>query len=432
MTDVLMSEAIGNLQSGRLDRALEIALEVAEADPDHLQAKALAGVAATMLGRFETALPLFEEVADRRPDDAEARYNVGCVLKELKRFDEAVHSFEAALELQPNYFEALHNCAGALFQARRLDAATALYHRALEVRPEDASAHHDLGMALRLIGDEDGAVDAFRHAVTLRPDQAGMAGSLGAALLRRGDGAEALRVADDLLALRPRSAGLLAVKAAALRQTGNIEAARRLEDHGGLLRMVTPGPPPGFDDLQAFHDAIEAHIRQHPSLMYEPSEKGTRRGFQTRELLAEPKGPFEIFEQLIVSCLRYYFGSPPADPTHPFLKERPDAFHLTAWATILERGGHQIPHIHPLAWLSGVYYVKVPAIVAESDPEHKGWIEFGHPLPEFGEAIQSDITPVFPKEGTMVLFPSYLSHRTVPIDDDAERISIAFDATPRD
>jgi len=37
-----------------------------------------------------------------------------------------------------------------------------------------------------------------------------------------------------------------------------------------------------------------------------------------------------------------------------------------------------------------------------------------------------------PKEGLMILFPSYLFHRTVPIETTEQRISIAFDVLAAD
>ena len=35
-----------------------------------------------------------------------------------------------------------------------------------------------------------------------------------------------------------------------------------------------------------------------------------------------------------------------------------------------------------------------------------------------------------PKESSSIIFPSSLFHRTIPFDDDEDRISIAFDLRP--
>jgi uncharacterized protein (TIGR02466 family) len=89
--------------------------------------------------------------------------------------------------------------------------------------------------------------------------------------------------------------------------------------------------------------------------------------------------------------------------------------------------GHQVPHIHPGAVISGVYYVKVPSVVAKPDRDHAGWIEFGRPDPRHDCRVEPEVRRLQPREGRMVLFPSYLYHRTIPFATDEQRISIAFD-----
>ena len=73
----------------------------------------------------------------------------------------------------------------------------------------------------------------------------------------------------------------------------------------------------------------------------------------------------------------------------PHLRAVPAGYALDAWANILGDGGHQSGHIHNLGWLSGVYYVEMPAAVQDDDPERAGWIEFNRPgygIPDLGRA----------------------------------------------
>ena len=77
------------------------------------------------------------------------------------------------------------------------------------------------------------------------------------------------------------------------------------------------------------------------------------------------------------------------EPAHPFLDVCPKDVRLSIWGVVMHEAGHQVPHIHPSAWLSGVYYVEVPENVTEDDPAHEGWIEFGHPP----EDIHAQHTP---------------------------------------
>ena len=89
-------------------------------------------------------------------------------------------------------------------------------------------------------------------------------------------------------------------------------------------------------------------------------------------------------------------------------------------------------HNHPSAWLSGVYYPKIPAVVRIDDPAHAGWIEFGRAPENFHSTTEPEVRLIKPEEGLMVLFPSYFYHRTVPFESDEVRISLAFDVLELD
>jgi hypothetical protein len=74
--------------------------------------------------------------------------------------------------------------------------------------------------------------------------------------------------------------------------------------------------------------------------------------------------------------------------------------------------------------------VRVPAVVAEPTANEAGWIEFGRPPPEFKARAEPEVRTYRPEEGLMLLFPSYLYHRTIPFDAEEARICIAFDVVP--
>jgi hypothetical protein len=68
---------------------------------------------------------------------------------------------------------------------------------------------------------------------------------------------------------------------------------------------------------------------------------------------------------------------------------------------------------------------------------HAGWIEFGQPRDEDKYKAEPLLYTVQPEEGLMVMFPSYMFHRTIPVNDSPaqsstdKRISIAFDVMAR-
>lgn len=104
---------------------------------------------------------------------------------------------------------------------------------------------------------------------------------------------------------------------------------------------------------------------------------------------------------------------------------------LFGWMNSNPPGGYNAPHTHPGAHWSGVYYVTQPDV----EDGRSGMIEFLDPRSDLPNWRLLD-APAFqlkktlrPMPGDLLLFPSYLVHWVYPNDTDAERISVAFNAT---
>ena len=73
-----------------------------------------------------------------------------------------------------------------------------------------------------------------------------------------------------------------------------------------------------------------------------------------------------------------------------------------------------------------------PAVPDSAADAHakQGWIKFGEPHFDAGPkaSVRRAIQPV---PGTLVLFPSYMWHGTVPFRSSESRTTIAFDVVPR-
>jgi uncharacterized protein (TIGR02466 family) len=100
----------------------------------------------------------------------------------------------------------------------------------------------------------------------------------------------------------------------------------------------------------------------------------------------------------------------------------------TCWLNAMGRGAQHSAHIHPLAAISGTYYVRVPrgasslkledprlACFMGSPPrqarardENRRWIEFA------------------PAAGSVILFESWLKHEVPPNRSREERVSVSF------
>lgn len=95
-----------------------------------------------------------------------------------------------------------------------------------------------------------------------------------------------------------------------------------------------------------------------------------------------------------------------------------------AWANINRKDNFNYPHFHPKALFSGVYYVKAE--------ENSGSLILKRPdiQEHYVDELNSEYTQknfgFVPKQGTFVLFPSYINHYVEQNLSTKERISIAI------
>lgn len=106
---------------------------------------------------------------------------------------------------------------------------------------------------------------------------------------------------------------------------------------------------------------------------------------------------------------------------------------LFGWINVNPKDGYNAPHTHPGAHWSGVYYVSQP----QTDEGSSGMIEFVAPrvdLPHW-EILKTSAfrlkKRIRPAAGEIILFPSYLLHWVYPNETDADRVTVAFNATFR-
>jgi hypothetical protein len=106
------------------------------------------------------------------------------------------------------------------------------------------------------------------------------------------------------------------------------------------------------------------------------------------------------------------------------IKKMPTEYSLYGWLISMKSGGNLKPHIHTEGWLSGSIYINVP---------QKLKIDSGNLIVSLGEENDAIDTRINEKKtinvvtGSMVLFPSSLTHYTIPFESEEERIVLAFD-----
>jgi uncharacterized protein (TIGR02466 family) len=108
---------------------------------------------------------------------------------------------------------------------------------------------------------------------------------------------------------------------------------------------------------------------------------------------------------------------------------RDQPFELQSWVNLHDRGGFNFLHMHEASFLSGSFYLKVPA--------GSGALCFRDPRPGVIQGVVKGSVPnghadvhLKPSTGLLVLFPCWMEHYVEPHDSDEPRICIAFNANP--
>ncbi len=419
-------------------------------------------------GNLDAALACYRRAIALSPANPQFHNNLGVTLGESGDLIAAADAFRAALRHAPGMTEAMVNLAGVLHRtglSRNLPEAERLARRAVALSPGMASAHAALAEILPLSthreaaiaaarracelapgtpahpalladlcrrgGLPEAAVEAATQAIRLAPDSAPPRVTLGRALLeqnRIGESIAALREAldDGREGLPACEAAAAAELQAALLLAGERQEAARLEDLERLVFRHRVAVPPGYADIAAFNRDLADAIRCHETLRRDPDGYVTRRGAITENLLLDAGPVFQAMEWSLRRAIGAYTDSLETRPEHYFRRKPKRRYRMVMWGVVLSQSGYLETHMHEESWISGAYYVSLPAFERGPGEDHAGAIEFGRPPSGYGIEPPVPKRIVEPEEGMAVLFPAATFHRTIPFRADAERICISF------
>ncbi|GAB3339883.1 putative 2OG-Fe(II) oxygenase [Marilutibacter aestuarii] len=380
-------------------------------------------------GDYPAAIAAARNVQALAPVEATGHFALAALLS--NRFDrdalgEGLRAVEEALRLDPGMADA-HRIAALLL--RKLDAparAEAHARRALALAPDDADNVDACGEQLLLNDKPREATEVYAAALQRGVDAPALRRQLGIALLQDGRAGDARQALYDALSRAPDDQRTIAHLGVATADVEGGEAAGALLGVQRHVHRIALPTPPGFPDAARFHAALAGDIRRHSQQRWEPAGLAARQAYLSGDLLADRTAAIVAFEQALRAAIDAFIAGCKPDPKDVFLRNIPRDYVLHVWATQAAEGGHIDTHIHEASWLSGAYYVELPPAVAGDDGTHPGWIEFGRPYPHLAPAAAA-LRLEQPRVGDLLLFPSYLFHRTLPYRGAGERISISFD-----
>ncbi len=417
------------IAAGDLEAATRSLRTAVELDSDSPRAVANLGAVLQFRGHLQEAIEYYGRYLELVPDDLEVRCNLANCLLDAGRGEEALSACDSALALAPGHPFVLATQGALLCGLERFSDGAEALEAAIREGPRDDMALVNLAVARRW--SDRRAEEALRAACGINPDNARAVADLANLLIGSGRAAEAVDVCEVFLARHPGERLVTTSFAFALRDTGRADEARRILDYERLVQAAGIAVPEGFETLAGFNAGLAERLESDASLLMSPVSKATRGGGQTGELDFDGDAVLEAFRERVAEHVTAYAARcrQAGLGEHPVMISAPESWTLRAWGTVLESGGHQTPHMHPLGWLSGVYYTKLPPDMGEADPQ-AGWLEFGATPDRIRTASPPELRLIEPAEGLLVLFPSYFYHRTLPFVSATTRVSLAFDVVP--
>jgi len=148
------------VKSGQYEKAVAVAREAIDREPDFARARVLLGWALFRSGQVEEGLREIQEVIEEDPRNPSAHRHLGLALTELGRMEQAVRSFELCVACGPGDQDGWKGLGHALFELGNVDRSRTAYEQAVELDPGDADAHESLAVVLMRQGQ---AVLAMKH-----------------------------------------------------------------------------------------------------------------------------------------------------------------------------------------------------------------------------------------------------------------------------
>jgi Flp pilus assembly protein TadD len=448
---------------GRSGDAVEWSRNLVARSPGNAAAEQALATALQAANRHDEAEGIARNALDHGPPSATLCYTHARSLIALGEYDRAEAALRDCLRLEPQYVDAHGDLAKLVWtRTGEGEQATEAIDKALQTFPNNDALWAAKAAVLQGSGDVRAAyaclaarigrpqappalhVRAGLAALEFDPrlalDRAGCALRAApsdpaartlqvAAMLGVGDAQGALRTCETLSLESPDDQYLIALQTTAWRMLGD-ERYAQLCDYPSLVVAYELEAPSPWTGLADFLDELKHDLgRMHDAFVHPLLFQSLRHGTETIGDLSRNEKP-------AIRALFRAFDAPIRDyiarlgkGEDPLRRRNTGAFRFNgSWSVRLRAHGFHQNHVHPRGWISSACYVTLPDRRAEMT-NREGVLAFGEPGILTTPALppQHDVRP---EVGTLVLFPSYFWHGTVPFSGDRTRLTVAFDAVP--
>ena len=359
------------------------------------------------------------------PHGAQHWVSLARLLLRTGRNDDAVEILTEAIAEVPVEPKLHLMLADACHRAGKFD----LFREILEQAPECPASDREttlFRLELRMRTRSQDAALAATEALGLDPTNPEAIKIVGGLSRENGNVERMLPICQAALAIQPLHTLARYELAVALSVLGRADDARALIDLYRFVSLTDLAAPAEYSDTETFHSELIAEIRRNATLKPDPVGKATKSGMQTGGLPQEGDHAIATLLGALRSAVDAAESNLVEKFQDAFVERRPKKSRLRAWAVVVPGNGHQVAHIHPDGWLSGVYYVSAPE--GAPDDHRAGCLVLGR-LDLKGQNFDPPwgVRDIKPVPGRLVLFPSYIPHGTMPTNAQGDRICISFD-----
>jgi predicted O-linked N-acetylglucosamine transferase (SPINDLY family) len=195
--------AVAALQAGNAEHAERLFEAVLGAQPAHVAALNMIGIALIQRRKFAEAESYLRRALAQRQNSDATLYNYGIVLKALKRPAEALQRFSEALAINSAVADTWNNRGTAYCDLSCYDRAVEDFNQAIRLNPDHAGAYSNKGRALAALKRHADALSAYRQALAIKPDLAEAWCGCAQVYRRLDRDDQALAAFDRALALQP-------------------------------------------------------------------------------------------------------------------------------------------------------------------------------------------------------------------------------------
>ena len=324
--------------------------------------------------------------------------------------------------------------AEILSELEQADAALALVTRAESKFGEVSNTQYLKAKIYNAAGEGEKGFEAASQALKSRPGDISILAELAQSALMSGRAERALQACTGMRRVQPRNQFWIAMQAAALRALGQEEDHQALQDYGFVQSHDLP-PPPEYDSRDNFLAQLKTALEKRHAGESRTLGAVVQGGTQTSsDLRFADERVIQDFFQSLAKPIKDYIAQMPDDSAHPLHSRKRESYRLSGASSVNLAGeGFLKNHLQADSWLTGIFYVNVPDDIA-ARADKAGWAAFGKPpfnvAGPSGKALGAGHM-IAPQAGSLVLFPSYNWHGTVPLAGGSENcLSLTFHVVP--